>query len=76
MKHAGLEQALVGWGGHEKPANILYSFILPSLPCFWSKQVYENPMNSMKRKKDMTLKDELPTLVGRCPICYRKRVGK
>ena len=24
----------------------------------------ENPMNSMKRKKDMTLKDELPRFVG------------
>ena len=24
----------------------------------------ENPMNSMKRKKDMTLKDQLPRLVG------------
>ena len=24
----------------------------------------ENPMNSMKRKKDMTLKDELPGSVG------------
>ena len=24
----------------------------------------ENPMNSMKRQKDMTLKDELPKLVG------------
>ena len=24
----------------------------------------ENPMNSMKRQKDMTLKDELPGLVG------------
>ena len=24
----------------------------------------ENPMNSMKRKKDMTLKDELPKSVG------------
>ena len=24
----------------------------------------ENPMNSMKRQKDMTLKDELPWLVG------------
>ena len=24
----------------------------------------ENPMNSMKRQKDRTLKDELPTLVG------------
>ena len=24
----------------------------------------ENPMNSMKRQKDMTLKDELPRLVG------------
>ena len=23
-----------------------------------------NPMNSMKRQKDMTLKDELPTSVG------------
>ena len=25
---------------------------------------FENPMNSMKRQKDMTLKDELPRLVG------------
>ena len=24
----------------------------------------ENPMNSMKKQKDMTLKDELPRLVG------------
>ena len=24
----------------------------------------ENPMNSMKRQKDMTMKDELPRLVG------------
>ena len=24
----------------------------------------ENPMNSMKRQKDMTLKDELPRVVG------------
>ena len=24
----------------------------------------ENPMNSMKRQKDVTLKDELPMLVG------------
>ena len=24
----------------------------------------ENPMNSMKRQKDMTLKEELPRLVG------------
>ena len=24
----------------------------------------ENPMNSMKRQNDMTLKDELPRLVG------------
>ena len=24
----------------------------------------ENPMNSMKRQKDMTLQDELPRLVG------------
>ena len=25
---------------------------------------HENPMNSMKRQKDMTLKDELPSSVG------------
>ena len=25
---------------------------------------FESPMNSMKRRKDMTLKDELPRLVG------------
>ena len=35
--------------GHGKP---LQSFYL------------ENPMNSMKRQKDMTLKDELPRSVG------------
>ena len=31
-------------------------------PCQYS--CLENPMNSMKRQKDMTLKDELPRLVG------------
>ena len=30
----------------------------PQYSCF------ENPMNSMKRQKDRTLKDELPRLVG------------
>ena len=35
----------------------------------------ESPMNSMKRQKDRTLKDELPQ-VGRCPICYWKSVEK
>jgi len=35
----------------------------------------ENPMNSMKRQKDRTLKDELPRLV-RCPICYWRSVEK
>ena len=32
----------------------------------------ENPMNSMKRQKDRTLKDELHRLVGTqyAPICY------
>ena len=28
------------------------------------KSSFENPKNSMKRQKDMTLKDELPRLVG------------
>ena len=36
----------------------------------------ENPMNSMKRQKDRTLKDELPRQVGRCPICYWRAVEK
>ena len=31
----------------------------------------ENPMNSMKRQKDRTLKDEPP---ARCPIHYWRRV--
>ena len=35
----------------------------------------ESPMNSMKRQKDRTLKDELPQ-VGRCPICYWRSVEK
>ena len=35
----------------------------------------ENLMNSMKRQKDMTLKNELPQ-VSRCPICYFRRVEK
>ena len=30
----------------------------------------ENPMNSMKRQKDRTLKDELP----KCPVCYWRSV--
>ena len=32
----------------------------------------ENPMSSMKRQKDMTLKDDpsLPLQVARCPIYY------
>ena len=36
-------------GGNDKPLQ--YSCL-------------ENPMNSMKRRKDRTLKDELPRLVG------------
>ena len=36
----------------------------------------ENPMNSMKRQKDMTLKDGLVAQVSRCPICFRRRVEK
>ena len=35
----------------------------------------ENPMNSMKRQKDRTLKDELPRLVM-CPIHYERSVEK
>ena len=35
----------------------------------------ENPMNSMKRQKDMTLKDEEPQ-VSRCPVSYWRRVEK
>ena len=31
-------------------------------PCIYS--YLENPMNSMKRQKDMTLKDELPRSIG------------
>ena len=37
----------------------------------------ENPMNSMKRQTDRTLKDEPPTpQVSRCPICYWRTVEK
>ena len=35
----------------------------------------ENPMNSMKRQKDMTLKDEEPQ-VSRCPVSYWRKVEK
>ena len=35
----------------------------------------ENPINSIKRQKDMTLKDETPQ-VGRYPICYWRTVEK
>ena len=35
----------------------------------------ENPMNSMKRQNDMTLKDELPRLVG-CPISLLEKSGE
>ena len=37
--------------GEENSKPLLYSFL-------------ENPINSMKRQKDRTLKDELPRLVG------------
>ena len=30
--------------------------------------VFENPINSMKRQKHMTLKDELPRLVDACML--------
>ena len=36
----------------------------------------ENPVNSMKRQKDMTLKDELPRLFARCPTCHRRRMER
>ena len=36
----------------------------------------ENPMNSMKRQKDMTLKNELPRLVGAQYATYKRRVEK
>ena len=36
----------------------------------------KNPMNSMKRQKDMTLKAELLRSVGAISICYWRRVGK
>ena len=36
----------------------------------------ENPMNNMKRQKYMTLKDEFPTQVSKCLICYWRRVEK
>ena len=36
----------------------------------------KNPMNSMKRGKDRTLKDELTPQVGRCPLCYWRLVEK
>ena len=35
----------------------------------------ENPMNSMKRKKDMTLKDGTPQ-VSRYPVCFWRRAEK
>ena len=34
------------------------------LTCILQYPCLENPMNSVKRKKDMTLKDELPRSVG------------
>ena len=34
----------------------------------------DNPMNSMKRQKDMTLEDA-PPQVRKCPICYWGRTG-
>ena len=36
----------------------------------------ENPMNSMKRQNDRILKQELPRLVNKCPICYWRSVEK
>ena len=36
---------------------------------------FENPMNSMKSQKDMTLRDELPRSVSD-QLCYWRRVEK
>ena len=36
----------------------------------------ENPMNNMKRQKDVTLKDELPRLVGAQYAQYWRKVEK
>ena len=37
----------------------------------------ENPMDSMKRQKHRTMRDELQTpRIGRCPICYWRSVEK
>ena len=36
----------------------------PNLPVTTGTSCLENPMNSIKRQKDRTLKDELPRLVG------------
>ena len=49
LKKLEIEQNVVHWRRNGKPLQ--YSCL-------------ENPMNSMKRQKDRTLKDELPRLVG------------
>ena len=36
----------------------------------------ENPMNSMKRQNDRTLKDEPRPQVGRCSVCYCRIMEK
>ena len=35
----------------------------------------KNPTNSMKRQKDVT-REDVPSQVGRCPICYLERTEK
>ena len=54
--------------------NMLSKLVITFLDRMWSTgegkgkllqySCLENPMNSMKRQKDMTLKDELPRSVG------------
>ena len=43
---------------------MLSRFVIAFLPNSKAYYCFGNPMNTMKRQKDMTLKDELPRSVG------------
>ena len=44
--------------------NMLSRFVIAFLPNSKAYYCFGNPMNTMKRQKDMTLKDELPRSVN------------
>ena len=67
LPNARINSCLLHWQADSSPLSHLRGQIFDLYCAFNGKPLQyclENPMNSMKRQKDMTLKDELPRSVG------------